>query len=35
MIGIKQLDEITEIKSLGPSNINRLVCIRGIVIRSS
>lgn len=35
MIGIKNLDEVTDVKSLGPKNINRLICIRGIVIRSS
>ena len=35
MVGIKQLEEVTDLKSLGPKNINRLVCIRGIVIRSS
>lgn len=35
MIGIKHIDELTDVKSLGPKNINRLICIRGIVIRTS
>jgi len=35
MMGIKYLDEITEVKNMGPKNINRLICFRGIVIRSS
>ncbi len=35
MMGIKYLDELTEVKNLGPKNINRLICFRGIVIRAS
>lgn len=35
MMGIKYLGEPTDVKSLGPKNINRLISIRGIVIRSS
>jgi DNA replicative helicase MCM subunit Mcm2 (Cdc46/Mcm family) len=35
MMGIKSLGEPTDVKSLGPKNINRLISIRGIVIRSS
>lgn len=35
MMGIKYLDELTEVKNLGPKNINRLICFRGIVIRTS
>lgn len=34
-MGIKYLDELTEVKNLGPKNINRLICFRGIVIRTS
>lgn len=35
MVGIKHLDTHTSIKSLGPKNINRLISVRGIVIRAS
>lgn len=35
MMGIKYLDELTDVKNLGPKNINRLICFRGIVIRAS
>ena len=34
-VGIKHLHEITDLKSLGPKNINRLISVRGIVIRAS
>ena len=35
MMGIKYLDEITEVKNFNPKNINRLICFRGIIIRAS
>lgn len=35
MMGIKYLGEPTDVKNLGPKNINHLISIRGIVIRSS
>ena len=35
MSGIRDLDELTEVKNLGPKSINRLISFRGIVIRTS
>ena len=35
MTGVKYLDELTEVKNLGPKNINRLISFRSIVIRVS
>ncbi len=35
MMGIKNLDEITHLRSLTPKDINKLIGFRGIVIRCS
>lgn len=35
MMGIKHLDDLSQVKDLGPQNINRLISVKGIVIRAS
>lgn len=35
MMGIKHLDEISYMRNLTTKDINKLICFRGIVIRSS
>ncbi len=35
MVGIKKMNEVTFMRNLSPKHINRLICFRGIVVRSS